>query len=256
VTEAALTADRHPHPDQTGRPTLRQTWPIHGRQALQLLGSYVVITAFFVGLGMLITGPLDGSFVVHTDERVARSFADNRTPTWNDASSIGSMLAETWVKVLVTAIVAGALLLSRRRWREPLVICVALILEAASFITVTFLVGRNRPDVARLDTSPVGSSFPSGHVAAAAAYSAIAVVVFWLTRNRIARMSITVACVAIPIIVALARMYRGMHYLSDVSFGAILGVTAVVMTALILRPPPLPLTPETNSGDRHGVRAG
>ncbi|MEO6123237.1 MAG: phosphatase PAP2 family protein [Ilumatobacteraceae bacterium] len=234
---------------------LRDTWPIHKREVLQLVGAYVLITGVFVGLGALITGPLDGTSIVNNDQRLARSFVDHRTPSWNDASVIGSALAETSVKVLVTAIIAIALLITLKRWREPLVIAVALIMEASAFITVTFVVGRNRPDVPRLDTSPVGSSFPSGHVAAAVAYTAIAVVVFWLTRNLIARVAVTILCVAIPVIVALSRMYRGMHYLTDVTCGALLGLCAVVVTALILRPQQQPQPQPQQSGVADDVRA-
>ena len=235
---------------------LRDTWPIHKRQSLQFAIVYVVLTGAFVGIGFLITGPLNDSAIVDNDRSLAQSFADGRTPAWNDASFIGSMLAETAVKVVVTLVIALALLWKLKRWREPLVIVVALVLEASTFITVTFLVGRQRPDVARLDTSPVGSSFPSGHVAAAVAYTAIAVVVFWLTRNRLLRLTIVMLCVAIPVIVALARMYRGMHYLTDVGFGALLGLLSVVATVLILRPAP-PASPDTSitpteSGDPHG----
>jgi membrane-associated phospholipid phosphatase len=80
----------------------------------------------------------------------------------------------------------------------------------------------------------VGSSFPSGHVAAAACYAAVAIVVFWHTRNWWLR-ALTVVVVALtPVAVALARMYRGMHYLTDVVAGAILGAAAVLVATWIL----------------------
>jgi undecaprenyl-diphosphatase len=112
----------------------------------------------------------------------------------------------------------------------------SLILEAASFITVTWLVGRPRPDVPRLEGSPVDSSFPSGHAAAAAAYGALVVIVFRHTDRRWVRLSVVAICVAIPAIVGLSRMYRGMHYLSDVLAGVVLGVVSVAITSAILSP--------------------
>ena len=121
-----------------------------------------------------------------------------------------------------------------RRWFEPVFLVVSLVIEAAAFMVVTTVVGRDRPDVARLDASPVGSSFPSGHVAAAAAYAAIAVVVFWHTRKRWARILVVLFAVFVPVIVALARMYRGMHFLSDTIAGAVLGCAAVALTAVVL----------------------
>ena len=220
------------------RSWLRSTWPLHRRQVLQVLGAYVVLTALFTGIGLLITGPLENGSVVRLDERVARWFADRRTDPMNTLSLIGSNLAETWTKVLVTLIVAIVMMRMWRRWYEAAVISVALILEASVFVTVTTLVGRDRPDVPRLDSSPIGSSFPSGHVAAAMAYSAIAVVVFWHTRNRLARLLMAAACVLIPIAVGLARMYRGMHFLSDVTAGALLGGACVIVTVWIMQRSP------------------
>ncbi len=115
----------------------------------------------------------------------------------------------------MTAVLALVFLAVWRRWFESLVLAVSLVVEASAFIVVTTVVGRDRPDVPHLDNSPVGSSFPSGHTAAAAAYAAIAVIVFWHTRKVWARVLVSVVAIAIPIIVALARMYRGMHYLTD-----------------------------------------
>jgi undecaprenyl-diphosphatase len=104
------------------------------------------------------------------------------------------------------------------------------VLEASAFITVTYVVSRPRPDVERLESSPVDSSFPSGHVAAAAAYGALIIIVYWHVRNRVARAAIIALSVAIPIVVAWARMYRGMHHLTDVIAGVLLGILSVVLS--------------------------
>jgi membrane-associated phospholipid phosphatase len=222
---------------RTHRPAkvgLRDSWPVHRRQAIELVGGWVVLTLVWIGLGKLITGPLKGSAIVRTDQHVATWMVAHRTPTWNHLTVIGSYLAETITKVLVTAVLALVLLRVWKRWFEPMVLTVSLVIEAAAFIVVTTIVGRHRPDVPRLDGSPVGSSFPSGHTAAAAAYVAITVVVFWHTRNRWARWIVAVVTALVPVIVALSRMYRGMHYLSDTVAGAILGLGSVVLTVVVL----------------------
>jgi len=225
---AVVATDRdHPH-------TLRDTWPIHRRQTVQLVVGWAVLTVAWIGLGKLITGPLADSAIVHNDQRVANWMVDHRTPTWNDLTVLGSYLAETITKVLVTAVLALVLLKIWKRWFEPVVLVVSLVIEAAAFISVTTIVGRHRPDVPRLDGSPVGSSFPSGHTAAAAAYVAIAVVVFWHTRRVWARVLVIAITALIPVIVALSRMYRGMHFLTDTIAGALLGLAAVALTVAVL----------------------
>lgn len=206
-----------------------------GAAGLELLVAYAVLTALWVGMGLLITGPLAESWIVRVDVDAADWFVERRTSTWDTWSHYGGMLADTLVKIIVTAIIAGLMLAIWRSWREPFLIAAALVLEASVFITVTWIVGRPRPDVVRLDESPVGSSFPSGHVAAAAAYAAIAIVIFERTRNVWIRVVTVVVTVAVPVIVAFSRMYRGMHYVSDVVAGAVLGVACVVVVYVIVR---------------------
>ncbi|MCU1365339.1 MAG: rane-associated phospholipid phosphatase [Ilumatobacteraceae bacterium] len=217
---------------------LRATWPIHRREAGHLVIGYIILVGLWIGAGEMITGPLRDSALTRTDQRVAEWMAAHRTDTWNTLTLIGSHLAETLTKIAVTSVVAVVLLGLWKRWLEPLVISVSLIIEALAFIVVTDVVRRPRPAVPHLDQSPVGTSFPSGHVAASMAYIAITVVVFWHTRNRWARAASLALSVMIPIVVALSRMYRGMHFLSDTVAGALLGGAAVLLTVSVLRHSP------------------
>ena len=217
---------------------LRTTWPVHRRQAWQLITGWVILTAVWIGFGKLLTGPLKSSALTRLDQRVANWMVAHRTPTWNHVTVLGSDLAETVTKVVVTAALALVLLMVWKRWLEPLVLLISLVIEAAAFIVVTTIVDRSRPAVPRLDNSPVGSSFPSGHVAAAVAYAAIAMIVFWHTRKVWARTIAVIVTAVIPVIVALSRMYRGMHFLSDVVGGALLGGVAVALTVWVLRTSP------------------
>jgi len=224
-------ASTHDHPP------LHTTWPIHRRQVGQLAVGYVVLVAVWIGIGKALTGPLNGTALSRLDQRVAEWFVRHRTPTWNHLTVIGSYLAETVTKVAVTAVLALVLLAVWKRWLETMVLVVSLVMEAAAFITVTYVVGRHRPNVPRLESSPVGSSFPSGHVAAAMAYTAIAVIVFWHTRKVWPRVLAVVVTAVIPPIVGLSRMYRGMHFLTDVVGGALLGGAAVILTVVVLGRP-------------------
>jgi undecaprenyl-diphosphatase len=201
--------------------------------ALALLG-YVGLTAVFTLLGLAVTGPLDAS-VGDLDRRVAERFADGRTPAADTWSYWGSMLAETGVKIVATALVVVVLVWVWRRWDDAALVAGALILEASVFITVTFVVGRPRPDVVRLDDSPVDSSFPSGHVAAAVVYAAVVVVIARHTTKRWPVVVSSSVVAAIALTVAWARMYRGMHHLSDVVAGALLGVASLAVAVWIAR---------------------
>ena len=218
-----------------GRPLIRDTWPLGWGDLLRLVGLTVALIAVTTGIGLLLIETFEDSALLRADDRIARWFEDQRTSTLDTATLIGSWLSETLTKVVVTAIIAVLLLRRTRRWLEPLAIALPLIVEAIAFICTTTIVGRDRPAVVQLDESPVSSSFPSGHVAAAVAYGAIAVVLIAEYRSRAVRIATISATIAIPIIVALARMYRGMHHLTDVVAGALLGVASVVGTLALVQ---------------------
>jgi undecaprenyl-diphosphatase len=236
-----LAVDLDDPADRTDRKTephqpLRRTWIIGWHEARQLVLAYISMTAVFALVGWVAFGHHRRWWLVNVDERISRWFADQRTDPLNTATLIGSWLSETVTKIAVTAIVVLILLRWLHRWYEALVVAVALILEAMVFITSTFIVGRERPPVPHLDGSPVGSSFPSGHVAAAVCYAAIAIVAGRNCARRWVVVTLWTIAVATPIIVGLSRMYRGMHFMSDVVAGMILGVVSVVVTLLILTP--------------------
>ncbi len=65
-------------------------------------------------------------------------------------------------------------------------------------------------------------------------YGAIAIIVFWHTRKRWARALAVVAVSLVVIAVAAARMYRGMHYLTDCVAGILLGVASLAIVTWIL----------------------
>ncbi|MGZ4741015.1 MAG: phosphatase PAP2 family protein [Ilumatobacteraceae bacterium] len=241
-------------------PRLRDTWLVRKHEALVLGILYATFTAIWFGVGWLLTHPLKSSWIVRTDLSISRWFVDRRTPTMNSLTFIGSMMADTMVKIIVTAIVAITMLIVWKRWLEPLMVVVPLVLEALTFITVTTLVGRPRPDVPRLETSAVGSSFPSGHMGAALVYSGIIVVVFWHTRRHWVRVIAAAVGTLIPLFVGFSRIYRGMHFLSDVVFGALLGGACVISTVVVLRRSaadhPLAVSSEEHPVDLHLASAG
>jgi undecaprenyl-diphosphatase len=124
------------------------------------------------------------------------------------------------------------------RWRESLVLAAAITGELLVFLAVTFVVQRDRPDVPRLDAAPPTSSFPSGHTAAAVAiYGAIAFVLWRRSRHRAWAGVVVALCCAVPVVVGLSRIYRGMHHPTDVVVGAIGGGVWLLLVVAVLLPP-------------------
>jgi undecaprenyl-diphosphatase len=98
------------------------------------------------------------------------------------------------------------------------------------------VVHEHRPRVARLESLPVNASYPSGHTAASiAVYGGIVLLLTSRITNPAFRACAWTVAVAIPIFVALSRMYRGMHYPLDVTGGALLGIAALTVIVFACR---------------------
>jgi undecaprenyl-diphosphatase len=70
-------------------------------------------------------------------------------------------------------------------------------------------------------------AFPSGHVVASTAFFGVLIFV---------RRRVGLACLPIPILIGLSRMYLGAHYLSDVVCAAVLGtLCALLVTHFVLQ---------------------
>ena len=96
------------------------------------------------------------------------------------------------------------------------------------------MTGRPRPDVPHLDPAPPTTSYPSGHLGASdVLYARLAIMATRIEATWLRRTVIGV-CSVIPVLVAYARLYRGMHHLSDVVVGAINGLICAALAASCL----------------------
>ncbi|MCF0093387.1 phosphatase PAP2 family protein [Micromonospora sp. MH99] len=190
-----------------------------------------LLFGFMVLLGVLITRVFERTWPFTVEDSVNREFAGDRTGGWNDVSLVFSTLASTQMIVVVTVLVALALRLWLKRWREPLFLCAAVTGQALVFLFTTMVIDRQRPAVEHMDTSPPTSSFPSGHTSAAVAlYVGIAVLMALRARSTGAKVAWW-TLLLVPVGVALTRMYRGMHHPSDVVASFINGGTCVAIMA-------------------------
>ncbi len=197
--------------------------------------SYLVLSVMLLALGWTMTRVLFHNQPAGWDLGVNRWFADHRNGTANDLTHIGSNVAET-ITVIGLAAVIVAILGLRRRWHAIAFLVTALVLEVTVFLTTTLLVDRDRPAVQKLDAAPPTSSFPSGHTAAAVVlYVGVALIVATSVRNPVARGVAWVIAVLAPAFVIVSRLYRGMHFPTDVAAGVLLGALALAASLLVVR---------------------
>jgi undecaprenyl-diphosphatase len=148
----------------------------------------------------------------------------------NHLAQIGAGLADAYTLIPAIFVASVLFLVLFKRWNETAFLLTAILLEKAVFVTTTYIVSRDRPPVGQLDGAPPTSSYPSGHVAAAVVFYVVcAIVICWHTRHVLIRGIVWAVAVVVPIAVAVSRMILGMHFLSDVIVGAVLGAVAVVI---------------------------
>ncbi|HEV8649512.1 MAG TPA: phosphatase PAP2 family protein [Actinomycetes bacterium] len=204
--------------------------------ALFLVGGAVVLLGVLVLLGFLLTNVANDDALGNADSSLSRWFAAHRSEDMNEVTRWTTTLGGTLpVATMAVLVVAGAAL-AWRRWREPMLVAVAVAGEVVIFLGVTMLVDRARPPVKHLDEAPPTSSFPSGHTAAAIAlYGAVAILASERARSAALRWLFVALALAIPLVVAVSRVYRGMHYLSDVVGGILLGAIWLFLTVKAVR---------------------
>lgn len=197
----------------------------------------VLLAAAMVGLGLLLTRVLDSTWVFRQDREISADLAAAREPDEVSLTGLFTVLAETPTIVTLTAVAAVVFRLVFRRWRESLIVVFAVVGETLIFWLTTLLIDRQRPKLEQLDAAPPTSSFPSGHTAASVAfYGTVALVLAWHTRHLWLRWLGVLVAIAVPLLVGGSRLYRGMHFPTDVLAGLLLGATWLATVAGRLRP--------------------
>jgi undecaprenyl-diphosphatase len=229
----------------TGREALRDA-------ALRVLAPAAVLWAVIVGIGYLIINALGDPPV---EDEWTRAIQKGRTAAWDTITMIWSRIGNTEIIIGTCVVVCLVLLWRTRQWWYAVIPAIAISVQASVFVLATVAIGRPRPDAAKLDPAPPTSSYPSGHVGAATAlyltfaFMAQRIETPWLRRV------LTTIFVIVPLLVAYARFYRGMHHLTDILIGLLNGVVCALLAWHWLRRRSEPRADDTRADDADAARA-
>lgn len=214
--------------------------------------------ALMVGAGLLITGPASRVWPMTAEDRVDEGLENLRTGALTTVSFIGSEAGNTLTVIAITLLACLGLVFIPRlpMWRQAAFLAVSVSLQALVFLLITLSVDRRRPDVDRLDASPPTSSYTSGHTGAATAlYAGLAFLALSRMRGPWRRIAATLLLL-LPLLVAMSRLYRGMHHPTDVVGGLVNGGLSLMIVGSALFARPEVVTPPAGRPERAVPAAG
>src|SRR4029077_12532503 len=196
------------------------------------LVKYSAVLYWLIGIAIAATS-IAVSF--HFDESVRDFMMQHQNPAMRNFMRYVSLLGDWPLHAAVGLVHLGV---AWRRGSEEwtrifLAMLLAMLLAGVAGTVIKGAVPRARPSVhtttrwggPRFTSKYEYQSFPSGHVGASTAFFAVLL---------IARRRVGLACLPIPILIGVSRMYIGAHYLSDVVCAAVLGILCALIVVHFL----------------------
>lgn len=210
--------------------------PHPGRTVALLAAGLVAVTTLVAGLGFVVTEVLRGTWVGEFDRTAVQALTTLGLPALDGPAAVVNALGGT--RFVTAAALSAAVLAvaATRRWRPALFLLTAMLGEVTVYLVVSrVLIDRARPDAgAESQALPDLASFPSGHAAAAMTlYGAIALIAHAHLHGRWRTVALIVP-VVLGLLVALGRLYRGVHYPTDVLGSTLLALTWLAITYTLL----------------------
>jgi membrane-associated phospholipid phosphatase len=178
------------------------------------------------------------SFITMVDGYVLQSLYALRDPS--------AVTAFIWVSTLADAITIGGLALALTLWlvlrrkfalAQGVVLSVVASAIAAELFKVIF--ARARPPMSFWAYTETGYSFPSAHATLAMAFYGFLAFMIWQSDLKpVWRRAAVAVAVAVILLIGFSRLYLGVHYLSDVLGGYVLGAVCLwlaIKTTTMLR---------------------
>ncbi len=218
----------HRYELDSSAPTRKEAWRDFAvRVLLPAVGLWVVV----VGIGLLITGPLDN--LPGEAGSTAGSSPSAPGAQLGHRGALGHRHHRVHHRrvraVRRPVLVAHQAVVARRR--PP----AANRRAGPGVHDRRLVVGRERPEVEHLDDSPPTSAYPSGHTGASTAFYVTLAAMAQRIGNPVLRGVVTVLCLLVPLCVGTARLYRGMHSLTDVLMGFANGLVCAFLAWNYLR---------------------
>ena len=203
------------------------------RSLVRIVAGIAIVTASVWWFTNILQGVLRDGTVVAADRRLHNTLRMFHSESLRVFYSSMSDLASAMFIVPV-ALALAVLFWRHRRTYEAKLFVVAIAGAAVIANTLKYVVKRPRPlDAIRFVSGP---SFPSGHtLAAVAVYGILAFLLLREEPRRWWHVAVAVVLASIIILVAIARVYLGVHWPYDVIASLDIGVAWLACLTMLVR---------------------
>jgi len=202
---------------------------------IALLLGLAVVVSLAVGFTEVLDDVLEGDGIAGIDQPITSWLATHRdlwlTNTLRVVTHAGGPLLLAAFALPISVAAAWRC----RSWRPVVLVLVCGGGIPLVLFTAKALVGRERPPVPFALVDADGYSFPSGHATGTAAITVITawMLTRWLIPWWTGRVVVWTVAIGSVFLIGFSRVYLGVHYVSDVLAGWMLGIAwaGVVMLA-------------------------
>jgi undecaprenyl-diphosphatase len=216
-------------------------WPLAARlpadevAGVALLLGFVAVAAVAVGFTEVLDDVLEGDGIAGIDQPAAHWLATHRdlwlTTTLRVVTAGGDPPVLAALALSISVVAAWRC----RSWRPVVLAMVGGGGMALVLFTAKALVGRQRPPLPFAAVAADGYSFPSGHATGTAAIMVLSawMVTRWLIGGWTARVIVWSMALGAALVIGYSRVYLGVHYVSDVLAGWLLGLAWAGIVMLV-----------------------
>lgn len=165
------------------------------------------------------------------DQNVLKFFMQNRTE-WLSVFMVSITYAGSYMLIGGTSLLSAASFYIHRHTEKIIPLFTIIGGSAATTYAIKHLFSRARPltEAFYLET---GSSFPSGHATFAMALYGFFIYITWKADEHHLKNPLIIFLAILIFLVGLSRLYLGVHYLSDVLGGYLVGFIWILIGSAV-----------------------
>lgn len=181
-----------------------------------------------MGLVVVALQVRQSGWLVDVDNVVTDWLVGHRSPAADHVALLVTNAFGPAITACAAVLVAAVAVFRFHSYLSALIVVVTIGGASVLCTAMKLLLKRSRPPIGIQETLETDYSMPSGHVTGTVALFGVLVVVVGLGRGKAVSRWLGFAAAVVVVAVALSRLYLGVHWLTDVLAGMLLGSAAVV----------------------------